>query len=164
MYNLLQKTLEYDPAWTEGAEVLSVQNDERDIISLVYDLKHQGHMVTLILPCEATYSHGKFVTDVHKLYVSYNDDLDDKVEVCGTIQNSNGFWRTARYVASGIREAVDHNRVYGLLWDVTDNTIYAVTDYKLVSKVEWFNLVAVEMFSTSPLQVVSLRKKTNLII
>lgn len=164
MYNILNNALEYDPVWTEGAETLSVLRDDRDVISLVYDLKHQGHMVTLILPCEATYSHGKFVTDVHKLYVSYKDDLDDKVEVCGTIQNSNGFWRTARYVASGIREAVDHNRVYGLLWDVTANVLYAVTDYKLVSKVEWFNLVAVEMLSTSPLQVVSLNKKTNLII
>ena len=128
MYNILNNALEYDPAWTEGAETLTVQRDERDIISLVYDLKHQGHMVALILPCETTYSHGKFVTDVHKLYVSYKDDLDDKVEVCGTIQNYNGFWRTARYVASGIREVVDHNRVYGLLWDVTDGILYAVTD------------------------------------
>lgn len=164
MYNILNNALEYDPAWTEGAETLSVQKDERDIISLVYDLKHQGHMLTLILPCEATYTHGKFVSDVHKLYITYKDDLDDKVEICGVIQNSNGFWRTARYIASGIRETVDHNRVYGLLWDVTANVLYAVTDYKLVSKVEWFNLVAVEMLSTSPLQVVSLCKKTNLII
>lgn len=164
MYNILNNALEYDPAWTEGAEVLSVEKDERDIISLAYDLKHQGHMVTLILPCEATYSHGKYVSDVHKLYIAYKDDLGDKVEICGTIQNSSGFWRTARYVASGIREAVDHNRVYGLLWDVTANVLYAVTDYRLVSKVEWFNLVAVEMLSTSPLQVVSLNKKTDLII